>query len=336
MSNIFSKLNLQNPFWQGVGAIVSIIALIVSSYTAYDIYQKSVQFSEVTILEGYSFNPIDFGEDANIRISMIVNGEQVSDVQVFQYRLKNTGKAPILPEHFVEPIRISTQKPSKILAIEKYWSYPKELSVNWKKLNNTSFQLKPLLLNPGDYFTFLVFISSESTAPLKSDAKKDTKININNRVSNNSTNGDAASEQSAREQPKPSWAGRIVNVSMLKILNQRQASEEQSKSLGGLLNIRFYHSGWGVYRFAAFALMLFVFGLVCGAKFGVLQKGSMSYYILLCMLMGFSVTSGETLAARIDSSQPEHWISNLALILYGLLIVFFTFPAIRSLFRNKP
>jgi hypothetical protein len=78
MSNISSKFDLKSPVWQGIGAIVSIIALLISTFIAYDIYQKSSQTSELTVERGYVFNPIDFGEDATKRIAMLINGERIS------------------------------------------------------------------------------------------------------------------------------------------------------------------------------------------------------------------------------------------------------------------
>ena len=333
MSNWLANLKLQSPLWQGIGAVVSIVALLVSTFITYDIYQKSAQFSELTIERVSSFNPIYFGEDARKRVAMIVNEEIVSDVRVYYYSLRNTGKVPIVPSDFIEPIKVSAKKPFRILTVEKEESDPKNLSISWKKVDESSFQIKPLLLNPGDFFYTLVFVSDSSMKI--SDTQVEAKGNKTSDQVNKNTD-ENASPQERKLMPEPSWEARIVNIQKLKFTTPQAGRETERKSLG-LFYATFYHAGWSVYRFAAFTSLLFVFGLFCGVQFGILQKVSFVYYLLLSVLTGLSVISGETLASRLQSGMApgEFWISNLGLILYMLLIVFFTFPAVKKVFHKN-
>jgi hypothetical protein len=104
VNDLISRLKLQSPFWQGIGVIVSIIALLVSTFVAYDIYQKSLQSPDLTIMRRSSFNPIGFGERSSKPITMSIGGEVVSDLEVYYYTLENTGNLPIKPIDYVEPI----------------------------------------------------------------------------------------------------------------------------------------------------------------------------------------------------------------------------------------
>jgi hypothetical protein len=174
MSNFFAKFNLQNPLWQGVGVIVTIIGLVITSFITYDIAQKSVQISELTVERGYSFDPIDFGESSNRRIKMSVNGEPISNARVYYYTITNTGRSPITPTDYNEPIKISIKKPFRILTVEKSKSKPKSIVNEWSKIDDNSFQLKPLLLNPRDSFTTLVFVSTQANKSANKEIKTDS------------------------------------------------------------------------------------------------------------------------------------------------------------------
>jgi hypothetical protein len=324
MSNLLAKFNLKSPVWQGVGAIVSIAALVISTFITYDIYQKSSPFSELTIEQGYSFNPIAFGENAKKRISMSVDGENVQDVQVYYFRINNTGKAPILPTDYIEPLKISTQKPFRIIAIEKQSAKPQDLTVDWNRINTEAFQIKPMLLNPGDSFGTLVFVSQEPAPVVKGnkiDLKKDK------------SSSDKSSDYIRGQVHSIQWKARIVNISNLKLTNYQDPHREEMDKLG-IFYVRFQTSGWGIYTYSIFSLILFLLGLFLGVQFGILKQGSLRYYILLSSLMGLSVVSGATLSDRFHGATNEHWMCNVALVLYALLVFFFTTPAFKSL-KNK-
>ena len=328
MSNFFAKFNLQNPLWQGIGAIVSIIALIVSSFITYDIYQKSVQISELTIERGYSFDPIDFGESSNRRIKMSVNGEPISNARVYYYTLTNTGKTPITPNDYTEPIKISIKKPFRILTVEKSTSKPKSIVNEWSKIDDSSFQLKPLLLNPRDSFTTLVFVSTQANKSANKETKTDSSKKT---LASNETNSDDDMNPQQLLKTEPIWTARIVNISDLKITKYGQRREEEAKSLG-IFYTTFHQRGWGVYRFAGLTLILFTIGLFLGVQFGVLQKPSLIYYVLLSSLMGLSVVTADNFASRIEGEDVQPIVSNFSVILYLFLLIFFISPIMK---KNK-
>jgi hypothetical protein len=219
--------------------------------------------------------------------------------------LKNTGKAPILPGDYVEPLKVSVNKPFRILAIEKEKGNPQDLNVTWDRASIDIFQIKPMLLNPGDSFATLIFTD-------------ESYLN-----------------QTWKQSPSLRWSARIANISKLKLTSYQDLRRAEADALG-IFYVTFQTSGWGIYTYSILSLVLFVFGLFCGLQFGVLKKVSLRYYVMLSALMGLSVISGATLSNRLHGAANEHWICNVALALYALLIVFFTFPVFRGSAGRNP
>lgn len=333
MSNLFSRLKLQSPLWQGIGAIVSIVALITSSFIAYDVYQKSNRFSDLTVEYSSSFNPVYSGKNPSKRIAMSINGEEIHNAKVYYYTVKNNGNVPITLNDYVEPITISVKKPFRILTVEKEGSNRDSIKTVWNKIDDNNFQLKPLLLNPNDRFDVLVFISRkpEQVAQKRSESKTEEEP----AASNESANQDDVDKQE-KAIPEPKWTARIINISDLKFApNYRQKREAEAKALG-IFYTSFYQAGWDVYKFAVIVFILFIFGLFLGVQFGVLQqKTSTLHYVLTSVLMGLSVVAGDNITSRLSGMSTQPLISDISLFLYFLLIGLFTFPALRKSSQKK-
>lgn len=336
MNSWLEKLNLKSPFWQGAGAIISIIALIISTFIAYDIYQKSLRLPDLTIVREYSFNPVDFGKSSSKNIAMSIDGELFSDLEVYSYSLKNTGKAPIVPDDYIEPITVSVKEPSRILTVEKNRSNPDGLTLTWNEIDEDRFQLQPLLLNPGDSVGILVFVSESLEQPERNgQVEVESSVNESSDTDSDEPNSEADNVDSSEgSKIEPEWATRIVNVSDIKVTTYEEVREGEAKALG-ILYTTFIHSGWSVYRFGLVTCLLFLFGLSLGINFGVLQQVSFLYYVLLSVLMILSIVAGDNLASRMNGS-PQPLISNLSVLLYCLLIVTFTFPALKRSATKGP
>jgi hypothetical protein len=86
---------LARSSWQGVGVIVAVISVLVSALITYDIYDRSSQFSELTVEEGYSSSPLVFGKAMEGRLAMQVDGKTVQSLTAYYYTIRNTGRSPI-------------------------------------------------------------------------------------------------------------------------------------------------------------------------------------------------------------------------------------------------
>ncbi len=304
MKSFPKKFALKNPVWQGIGAIVGILGILVSVFIAYDVYRKSIQFSDLTIEKRFSFNPLDFAGTTNGRIAISIGGSIEESVTVYGFLVSNTGRNPILPSDYIEPIQVSVKEPHELLAVEgvsyniKDKNYdPTEVKVTWRKVATNTFEMKPTLLNPGDEFRALLFVSSPNETP------------------------------SSQDIPDPIWTARIVNISLLKIQEPETASE--SSGLGNFyLSIR--HAGWSVYWFAIFAISFFVIAILLGIHFKRLARSSKRQIITLAMIMAFSISSADIIVSQWINNIQQLWIASPVIGLHLLLLVYLVWPALRD------
>jgi len=166
MKNVLEKLNLRDPVWQAVGTIIGVVALLVSTIVAYDIFQRSAQFSGLTIEEVVHFDPLEdsFGEAMKGRIALLIDNAVVESATVYYFSISNTGKNPIAPNDYIEPLRVSVESPWELLANDTPYSSPPELKVAWTRIMTNAFEMEPALLNPGDTIGVLLFATNPTSS----------------------------------------------------------------------------------------------------------------------------------------------------------------------------
>ena len=278
-----------------------------------------------------------FREDSSKTIAISIDGEVISDLEIYSYTLRNTGNSPIRPDDYVEPITVSVEENQRIITVEKDRSNPESMTVSWKQVDENKFQLNPLLLNPNDSVGILLFVS-ELPKDLEDAHTKGERGSA--QVEDNTSNDGNKSKETSDDQgisengtlEEPIWAARIVNIRDLNVTDYEEIRELERESLG-IFFTRFAHSGWSVYRFGFITFILFLFGLFLGIQFGPLQKVSPQYYISLSVLMILSVVSGDNIASRINGL-PQPLISNLSLLLYFSLMIIFAFPTTKNIFKK--
>lgn len=329
MSNFFKGLRLNESFWQGIGAIVSIISLLISIFIAYGALQDAARVPHLSVEHWYSSKLMDdifFRDDTNenaTNASISIDGENFYDIELHSFRLENTGGRPIAPSDYVEPLRIYSEGNSRIVTIEKRWSYPKSLVPSWKRLKDNSFQLDPMLLNPGDKVDLFVFVSGQDNS-----ASEDSTIN-----SEISPNGSEEEVMDGLE--RLNWTARIAGMSQLEILSREGTRAKERRQLG-IFYTSFSHRGWNVYRFGFLAIILFTLGFILEDRFNKISRKFPTYYIFISVLVSLSIISADNIVSRFISGYSEQpLVSNISLILYGILLAFIAFPFNRNITDNK-
>jgi hypothetical protein len=297
MKDMLEKLKLRDPAWQAVGTIIGVVALLVSTIVAYDIYQRSTQSSELTVAEVIQFDPLEdiFGEAMKGRIALLIDNAAVESATVYYFSISNTGENPITPKDYTEPLRVSVESPWELLANDTPYSTPPELKVAWTKITTNSFEMEPALLNPGDTIGVLLF---------------------------------ATDPTGSQEPPRLSWTARIVNVHSLKVQPQETAAERSGL---GALYTGIYHRGWSVYWLAGLAVFLFVVGVSLGTRFGRLDCSTPLQIALLTAIMTLSFSSAEIMVDVFIEHDRQWWGAWLLLGLHLLLLFYLVWPILKLL-----
>lgn len=226
MTPIAQQKGLRDPIWQGLGVVIATISVLIASLISYDIYFKSQQFSDLSIIKTGYFNPIFTGNESYDKISLLIDGIPVKYVRVFSFYVHNTGKTPIKPADYIEPIQISLDEPYNLLFVESGYEQPNEINTVWTKVTTNTFRLEPILLNPDDSFQVLMFINNPTDK--KPDDSSDTV--------------------------EPKLEGRIINIPAVKFSENKEDNSVINSALLGV-SVRLY--GWAIYTTVAISAIFF-------------------------------------------------------------------------------
>ncbi len=291
---------LGSPSWQGIGVIISVVGVVLSVVIAYDIFRRSTQLSKLVVEREYYTFPIDFGRTTSQRVSMVIDGTIVKSVVVYSFSIENLGRNPVLPGDYVEPVRVATQEPWRLLTVESADSFPSSIKADWTKVATDTYELKPMLLNPGDRVRVLVFMTNLEKV-----------INYKDTIA------------------EPIWSARIVNVPSLEVTNPQS---DQERSSLGLFYFSASFSGWSLYLFAFLSILLFILGMELQNRFRRIPVHTWWYRIIVVAIMCLSLATADTILVPFDPHSRFVWASYVLLILHIALLIYLVWPA----FTRKP
>lgn len=175
--------------WVIIGVLVAVVAVPISTWTAYDIYYKSkptppaLSISEAS--RAYLQSDVDY---VGMKLDYYLNGERVERVILSVYTIKNTGGKAIVPSDFYSQLMVQAVNSLTLIGVNMLRALPEGITVKFKKQPAQAFSMEPVLLNPGDEITIGLLI----------DARQSSSVNL-------------------FEGPLVSWTARIKDVSELEI-----------------------------------------------------------------------------------------------------------------------
>lgn len=89
-------------------------------------------------------------------VAIVYKGQPVANGTFLSIRIANTGTVPIQPSDFERPILLKVDRSNIIIAFRKAFMSPSDLNVVAAVLDS-SLQIQPLLMNPGDEFILELF-----------------------------------------------------------------------------------------------------------------------------------------------------------------------------------
>jgi len=163
--------------WAFVSLVVAVITASVPVWIAIDQFERGGHPEKRVDLILYGpITPIDdlspLADDGNLEL--VVGSHRFKNVSIWQMSLKNEGKAPIVPDDFFEPLRISVDPPWRIVSIRGRRFYTGPIQVHWTRISDTIMEATPFLFNPGDRLSQTVYVTQEGspTEQIDSDSAK--------------------------------------------------------------------------------------------------------------------------------------------------------------------
>lgn len=139
---------LRDSVWQFIGALLALVAIVVSLVAFYkQSHRKRLSYE---VLADIPVLTIKEENALGLQISFL--GEAVEKPGLFFLRIHNSGNTPITSTDYEHPIQVAFGDGAKILAAEIVDSSPKKLPIE-VSISNYTASFSQSLLNPGDSFT---------------------------------------------------------------------------------------------------------------------------------------------------------------------------------------
>jgi hypothetical protein len=148
---------LRDSIWQFIGAVLTLIAIIISVYVSRK--QRERKHIHCEIISNSSV--VSVSKPVKPDIQIFYKGKLASDLRLIIIKLQNTGTLPISSKDYEEPIQVFLGEDADILDVELVEFAPKSLAPQFNN-NVNNLTLKPLLLNPKDMFILKVIARKAS------------------------------------------------------------------------------------------------------------------------------------------------------------------------------
>jgi hypothetical protein len=199
--------------------VVAAIPALIAGIVTIDIYKRG-PIPEKSV-EQQTLGPFDplsslgmAGDKQRVTMSFMVDGgKEYSNLSVWLFFLRNKGSTPILPAEIYENIAVTIRAPWAIVAIDNYGDEP-AVKLTWTRKDERTFVAQPVLINPGDEISAVVFLTN--------------------------TEYDRNKPRSAKDLPAPKVTARISNM---RTFSQSVSRLENYRLPHGVV---IYIDGWGV------------------------------------------------------------------------------------------
>jgi hypothetical protein len=290
-----AKLVLASPVWQGIGALLSLIAVGAS------LYVWLAQAGELAVVALGPTQLVIRPSSNNIELrpnEPAPPGASATDVVL----LKNRGLRAIKPDDFLVPVAIA----ETTLKIMQVSACPTAIHVNAKNYpipahweqEERRWKLAPLLLNPGETIcTIIVY-----------DAPFQTGMSRNNFA----------------------VTGRIVDVHLRQFLT---TSDFQARDFEYLFAVHVQLSGAQIPLFLGLQVIFFLVGHRLFELSGLLQSESWTRRFNMVLLVLLATASAEGIVFLVaDGIEHAHVIVLPLLVAHAALYIYLTF---RIMMRNQ-
>jgi hypothetical protein len=152
--------------WAALGAIASVVAVILTVYGFYFTHHEATKELEGTVLARSQILNSELHQRPN-DVRLLYKNREISNASIFQVRLRNSGAQPIAATEIEQPIQINLIGATDIISATVISQRPPDLPVTAEARSPASVILSKTLLNPDD--TFIVEIVTISSPSIPTD-----------------------------------------------------------------------------------------------------------------------------------------------------------------------
>lgn len=209
--------------------------------------------------------------DSRLSISVRHGDAEVQNLRVVQAYLTNVGEAPIVPQDIVDPIRITSRGPWRIVNVVNSGTSGSSVHFEWERASDREYRARPTLLNPGDMVGATVYLTSVVTPP----------------------------PGTSRQNPPIVWNTRIVNLRRIEIAPD--PFEEMSRRIGPIYIVLGLHSI--ILIVSSFAIYVWLTAILLD-RAGAIKPGQPASYLWLVPASIINLSASEAGSTYVFGADP--------------------------------
>jgi hypothetical protein len=334
------KKKLRDPIWQSIGVFLTLIALITPLIIARFLSSPAPQSSNRILFssETSRFLTENVSEPVTKRMRFLIDGKEEQDLRLFIFTIDYRGKDPIRSADFETPIRGHVPIHRKIIGVQKSsnlegpYRFDREtgefgrekrppISFEVEILDEQTFQIKPVLMNPGEWLGVEIYTAAAkdtSPAPPTDPVEKYKVLSSEVR-----------------------WDCHVAGVQCPGTVDLNvDLGDPLGEDVPWFLSVAIRHEGLGVYLILLFTIISLLLMVLLAKSIGLQKAAPITQIFLFSIAVALSMASAEVasdwlitdriLGIAIDVGQPVY-----AYVILWLDIAVIIFLAAMYILKRK-
>jgi hypothetical protein len=235
----------------------------------------------------------DIPEPVGNRLKIFVDGKEERYLRLFIFRLEYKGNQPMRPDDFETSIVGRVPNNRKILAVQKSPNLEGPFRYNRKTetterdshppiafetnvVDAHSFEIKPLLMNPGEWFGVEIYTSSNDPA--------------------NYTPPRDSTEKYKEISSEISWSCHVASVECPGQVDLQRDYDYAGFDEPAFLEVYVMHQGWSVYFMVLFCIVNLITLVLLAKSAGIQNVAAWLQLVLFALGIASSIASAEIMA----------------------------------------
>jgi hypothetical protein len=156
--------------------IITIVLALIAIGAAYNIYLISRPVKTIQIEIDTASPLVNVRPEASGTIQILYNGLSISNPELLQIKIKNTGNQPIVASDYSRPLLFSFEPQDQIISVSVVNSQPSNIDLTINKSAANQATVTPTLLNPGDIVTVRFIVAEYANDPIEDHFHFDGRI----------------------------------------------------------------------------------------------------------------------------------------------------------------
>lgn len=282
------QTRLRDPIWQFVGVVITVVSILLPLIL---ITRDDMKYPNRIMISSQTSKVLtDFPYPINKRFQFVVDGNEVYDLHLHVYLVEYKGKAPIRAVDYETPITANIPSDRKLISVRQATNIEGPVKFDKEKnrlarseqpaidfdaqiVDDTTFHIKPVLMNPGDWYGIEIYTS---------------RSNIN--VQSNQL------DKSKSIYSEISWKCHVAGVQCPGIIDLDIDFDHYRDSVPDFMDVSIYHNGWAVYFILVFSVVSIISYVIFTNHERFDKFSNFTRYSLFSVAIVFSIASAEVAA----------------------------------------